>query len=42
MITYVSATDAFANKLAYVQEDGAAIMTVDTKSMLNSGDYRKS
>ncbi|KAG8766517.1 hypothetical protein FRC15_006262 [Serendipita sp. 397] len=42
MITYVSAADAMGAGLAYVRDDGVAVMTVDTTTTLASGDYRKS
>lgn len=42
MITYVSADEAKSSNLAYVQDNGVAVMTVDAKSTLNPGSYRKS
>jgi hypothetical protein len=42
MITYVSADEAKSSRLAYVQDDGVAVMTVDTTMRLSPGAYRKS
>ncbi|PVF92802.1 hypothetical protein CPB86DRAFT_716752, partial [Serendipita vermifera] len=42
MITYVSAQEAYDSRLAYVQDDGTVIMTVDTVSSISPSGHRKS
>lgn len=42
LVDYVNADDAFGSKLAYVRDDGIAVMKVDDTTQLNPGDHRKS
>lgn len=42
MVTYVSAAVAQSSRLAYIEQSGAAVMTVDTKTTLTSGAPRNS
>jgi len=42
MVNYVDKSTAFSEKLAYVGQDGVAVMTVDTKTHLPAGQNRKS
>jgi len=42
LVDYVSRDDAFGAGLAYVRDDGVAIMKVDDTTQLNPGDHRKS
>lgn len=42
LVQYVDADTAFANKLAYVRDDGVAIMRVDNTTWLAPGQKRDS
>ena len=42
LVEYVDAPTAYSEGLAYIAEDGVAIMTVDTKTHLSVGQNRKS
>jgi hypothetical protein len=42
MVDYVDESTALSEGLAYVREDGVAVMTVDTKTHLSVGQHRKS
>ena len=41
-VQYVDAATAATEKLAYVGDDGVAVMTVDTTTQLSAGQNRKS